>query len=205
MKPLRILFVAILLGMAFYLGRRSAAPQVEIVETRVDTVFFYRPHPIRTSDLAVSINVPKWLFAKSSDTGCLCTQYNKGDGAAIVPSADMGDSIRMQVVARTLEYRDSTYYARVVGPAVGSLAPRLDFIETYNTTTVQTQIISKRPAWDIGIEVGVDLRNRWAGVYATRSFGRMSLSALAGYDPFRREPRLEIRSAVSIWQPKTKK
>lgn len=109
--------------------------------------------------------------------------------------------MQVPIVERTLEYRDSNYCARVVGPAVGLLAPRLDFIETYNTTTVRAQIVREPPRWDIGIEVGTDLRNRWSGAYVTRNLGRVSLSAGAGYDPFRREPRFEVRGKVSIWQP----
>ncbi len=199
MKTLRIVLLLALLAAAFFLGRHSAGWPAEIVETRVDTTIFYRPQPFRAVDRPIAVNVPRWLFAPAADTACHVSQYNKGDA---VPSFD---SIQVQIAERTLEYRDSTYYARVIGPAVGPLAPRLDFIETYNTTTVRTQIVRERPAWDIGIEVGADLRDRWAGVYATRNFGRVSLSAGAGYDPFRQEPRLEIRGKVSIWQQKTTK
>lgn len=199
MKALRILLFLALLTAAFLLGRHSAGRLDEVVETHIDTTVYYRPLPGRTVDRTITVAVPKWLFAPAADTGCHALQYNKGDGVS------SNDSIRLQITERTLEYRDSTYYARVVGPAVGPLAPRLDFIETYNTTIVRTQIVRERPAWDIGIEVGADLRDRWAGICATRNFGRVSLSAGAGYDPFRREPRLELRGKVSIWQPRTTK
>lgn len=199
MKALRILLLLALLVAAFLLGRHSAGRLDEVVETHIDTTVYYRPLPGRTVDRTITVTVPKWLFAPAADTACHVLQYNKGDA---VPSFD---SIQVQITERTLEYRDSTYYARVVGPAVGPLAPRLDFIETYNTTTVRTQIVRERPAWDIGIEVGADLRDRWAGIYATRNFGRISLSAGAGYDPLRQEPRLELRGKVSIWQQKTTK
>lgn len=199
MKTLRILLFLALLTAAFLLGRHSAGRLDEVVETHIDTTVYYRPLPGRTVDRTITVNVPKWLFAPAADTACHVSQYNKGDGVS------SNDSIRLQIAERTLEYRDSTYYARVVGPAIGPLAPRLDFIETYNTTTVRTQIVRERPAWDIGIEVGADLRDRWAGIYATRNFGRVSLSAGAGYDPFRQEPRLELRGKVSIWQQKTTK
>lgn len=196
MKALRILLLLALLTAAFLLGRHSAGRLDEVVETHIDTTVYYRPLPGRTVDRTITVTVPKWLFAPAADTVCHALQYNKGDGVS------SNDSIRLQIAERTLEYRDSTYYARVVGPAIGPLAPRLDFIETYNTTTVRTQIVRERPAWDIGIEVGADLRDRWAGIYATRNFGRVSLSAGAGYDPFRQEPRLELRGKVSIWQCK---
>lgn len=199
MKALRILLHLALLVAAFLLGRHSAGRLDEVVETHIDTTVYYRPLPGRTVDRTITVNVPKWLFAPAADTACHVSQYNKGDA---VPS---NDNIQVQITERMLEYRDSTYYARVVGPAVGPMAPRLDFIETYNTTTVRTQIVRERPAWDIGIEVGADLRDRWAGIYVTRNFGRVSLSAGAGYDPFRQEPRLELRGKVSIWQRKPSK
>lgn len=65
--------------------------------------------------------------------------------------------------------------------------------------------VSQIPRWRIGIEAGTNLRNQWAGAFVTRNFGRFSLTGTAGYDPFRREPILEIRGNVSIWQTCTKK
>lgn len=65
--------------------------------------------------------------------------------------------------------------------------------------------VSQIPRWRIGIEAGTNLRNQWAGAFVTRNFGRISLTSTAGYDPFRREPILEIRGNVSIWQTYTKK
>lgn len=123
---------------AFFVGYWIGTRGVEIVETtRIDTVFFEKPTPISTSDISVSVNVPKLMFARDTV-----------DRIVVV-----GDSVRMEVTDRTLEYRDSTYYARVVGPVVGPLAPRLDFIETYNKTITQT--VTKKPRFAVTAGAGV--------------------------------------------------
>lgn len=118
----------------YWIGTRGG----EVVETtRVDTVFFEKPSPINTSDIGVSVNVPKLVFARDTV-----------DRIVVV-----GDSVRMEVTERTLEYRDSTYYARVVGPVVGPLVPRLDFIETYNKTVTRT--VTKKPRFAVTAGAGV--------------------------------------------------
>lgn len=123
---------------AFLFGYWFGGKNVEVVEsTRIDTVFFERPQPISTSDIAVSVNVPKLMFARDTV-----------DRIVVV-----GDSVRVEVTERTLEYRDSTYYARVVGPVVGPLAPRLDFIETYNKTITRT--VTKKPRFAVTAGAGV--------------------------------------------------
>lgn len=124
---------------AFFVGYWIGTRGVEVVETtRIDTVFFEKPTPISTSDISVSVNVPKLMFARDTV-----------DRIVVV-----GDSVRLEVTERTLEYRDSTYYARVVGPVVGPLAPRLDFIETYNKTITRTVIKKPRFAVTAGAGVG---------------------------------------------------
>lgn len=123
---------------AFFVGYWIGTQGVEIVETtRIDTVFYERPRPISTSDISVSVNVPKLMFARDTV-----------DRIVVV-----GDSVRMEVTERTLEYRDSTYYARVVGPVVGPLVPRLDFIETYNKTITRT--VTKKPRFAVTAGAGV--------------------------------------------------
>lgn len=134
MKTLRtILCIAALFFAGWWLGRRM----VEIgTEIHVDTVFYERPKPFHVSDQTISVNVPNWLFARDT----------------IVETVI--DSVQVEVPVRTLEYRDSTYYARVVGPVVGSLEPRLDWIETYNRTVIRTTPARSRFAVTVGAGVG---------------------------------------------------
>ncbi len=137
MKTLRtILCIATLFFAGWWLGRRSVEIRTEI---RVDTVFYERPKLFQVSDRIISVNVPKWLFARD-------TVYE-----TVIDSKT--DSVQVEIPVRTLEYRDSTYYARVVGPVVGNLAPRLDWIETYNRTITQT--VEKRNRFVVTAGVGV--------------------------------------------------
>lgn len=67
-------------------------------------------------------------------------------------------------------------------------------------TRTQTVIQWVRPRWEIGIDAAANLRNQWAGLTITRNFGPVSLSGTAGYDPFRREPVLELRGRIPIFR-----
>ena len=52
-----IVLSATFLG-GWWLGQRMARPEV-VERVQVDTVFYERPKPISTSDITVSVNVPK--------------------------------------------------------------------------------------------------------------------------------------------------
>lgn len=158
MKTFRIILcITALFFAGWWLGRRM----VEIgTEIRVDTVFYGRPKPFHVSDQTISVNVPKWLFARD-------TVYE----TVIVSETD---SVQVEVPVRTLEYRDSTYYARVVGPVVGSLAPRLDWIETYNRTV--TRIAPARSRFAVTVGAGV------------------------GYTPQGFQPTIGVGVGVILWQ-----
>lgn len=159
----------------------------EIVErVRVDTVFYERPKPFAVAERPVAVHVPRMLFAPADTV----------DRVVVV-----GDSIRITVTERTLEYRDSTYYARVVGPAVGTLGPRLDYFETYNKTVERVQLVREPYAWELGPAMGTwmtrDGSGMWAGAYARRTFGRFSVSAAAGYDARKKAPLARSRP---VWR-----
>lgn len=137
------LLAALVAGaLLFGWGYRRGVSSVEIqTEVRIDTVFYERPQPVSFSDRLVRVNVPRLLFAPA-------------DTVVRVIEADSGaDSVQMEVPVRTLEYRDSTYYARVSGPVIGDLAPRLDWIETYNRTITRT--VTKRSRFAVTAGVGV--------------------------------------------------
>lgn len=163
--------------------------RLEIVErVRVDTVFYERPKPINTSDITVCVNVPKLVFARDTVDRIVA----------------VGDSVRIEVTERTLEYRDSTYYARVVGPVVGNLSPRLDYFETYNKTVERVQLVREPYAWELGPALGTWMTTDggwvWAGAYARRTFGRFSVSASAGYDPRKKSAFGQIEGRVALWR-----
>lgn len=144
MKRLILYLLAALVAGVLLFGwgyRRGAASVVARTVTRIDTVFYERPQPVSFSDWLVTVNVPRLLFAPA-------------DTVIRVVETGAGDSAQMEIPVRTLEYRDSTYYARVVGPVVGALTPRLDWIETYNRTTTRTVTKRNRFAVTAGVGVG---------------------------------------------------
>ncbi len=178
---LTLLAMIALLGGSWWLGRRSV--EVRTV-TRVDTVYYERPTFVSTSDRIVSVQLPRLVFVPA-DTVI----------QTVVVRED--DSVTMQVPLRTVEYTDSTYYARVVGPVIGDLEPRLDFIRTYERTT--TQLVRQQTKWEVGIEGTVGFRSQNLSLYAERHFGRFRIGATAGYDFHSAAPVVEINAGFTLW------
>lgn len=185
--PAAIVLVATFLG-GWWLGRYVSRSET-VERVRVDTVFYERPRPFAVTERPVAVNVPRMLFAPA-DT--------------VERTVVVGDSVPVTVTERTLEYRDSTYYARVVGPVVGPLGPRLDFIEIYNRTVEQVQLVREPYAWEVGPALGAwmtrDGSGVWAGAYARRTFGRFSVSASAGYDAHNKSAFGQIEAGVALWR-----
>lgn len=190
-----VVLAAIFLG-GWWLGNRFARP--EVVETvRVQPVFYERPEPINSSDITVSVNVPRFIFAR--DTVML--QANVASNVA--NQTTNRDSVAIPVAVRTLEYRDSTYYARVIGPVVGSLSPRLDFIETYNTTITRTVMV--RPRFMLAAGAGTEYAQTGWAPFAELAFSVdlnfVTISATVGADDLFRSPipRFGLAAEVSLW------
>lgn len=184
-----IALAATFLG-GLWLGQYVSRPEI-VERVRVDTVFYERPKPFAVAERPVAVHVPRMLFAPADTV----------DRMVVVR-----DSVTIEVMERTLEYRDSTYYARVVGPVVGNLSPRLDFIETYNTTKTTTQIIKQpRKFLSLAAIVGTDYAKAgWSpyvevGLSADLRFA--TLTATAGVDnAFKTpEPRIGIEMGIPLW------
>lgn len=149
---------ALLFGWGYRWGAASVGIRSEV---RIDTVFYERPQPYGFSEQLVAVNVPKLLFAPA-------------DTVVRVIEAESGaDSVKVEIPVRTLEYRDSTYYARVSGPVVGTLAPRMDWIETYNRTITRT--VTKRNRFAVTAGVGI------------------------GYTPQGFQPTIGVQAGVVLW------
>lgn len=188
---IRWITAAVVLAAVFLvgwlLGRRTSRP--EVVETvRIETAFYERPQPFAVTERPVTVNLPRMLFAPA-DT--------------VVRIVMVGDSIQVPVTERTLEYRDSTYYARVVGPVVGSLAPRLDYIETYNKTITRT--VMTRPRFMLSAGAGTEYsRTGWtpfAEIDFSVDLKFATVSATVGADDLLRSPlpRFGMKAAVPLW------
>lgn len=198
MKRRIILIAALAVAFAagWLLGGRAV--RQGITETvRIDTVYYERPQPVSVSDKVATVDVPKFIFAR--DTVML--QADAGNVASNV--ASNVDSIPVQVTLRTLEYRDSSYYARVVGPVVGTLAPRLDHIETYNRTVVRT--VTERRRMMLSAGVGAEYsRAGWmpsAELDFTVDMRFVMLSATVGADNITGtpQPRIGLKAALPLW------
>lgn len=188
----RCITAAIVLAVTFlggwWLGRYVSRPET-VERVRVETVFYERPRPFAVTERPVAVNLPRMLFAPADTV----------DRKIIV-----ADSMQITVAERTLEYRDSTYYARVVGPVVGPLEPRLDFIETYNKTVERVQLVREPYAWEFGPVAGAWMTRNgsgvWAGAYARRTFGRFSVSASAGYDARNKSAFGQVQAGMALWR-----
>ncbi len=182
-----IALAATFLG-GLWLGQYVSRPEI-VERVRVDTVFYERPKPFAVAERPVAVHVPRMLFAPADTV----------DRTIVV-----GDSVQITVTERTLEYRDSTYYARVVGPAVGTLGPRLDYVETYNKTVERVQFVREPYAWELGPAMGAwmttDGSGVWAGAYVRRTFGRFSVSASAGYDPRKKSAFGQVEARMALWR-----
>lgn len=202
MKRRIILIAALVVAFAagWLLGGRAV--QQGITETvRIDTVYYERPQPVSVSDKVATVDVPKFIFAR--DTVMLQADAgNVASNVADFPDLKV-DSIPVQVTLRTLEYRDSSYYARVVGPVVGTLAPRLDHIETYNRTVVRT--VTERRRMMLSADVGAEYsRAGWvpsAELDFTVDMRFVMLSATVGADNIAGtpQPRIGLKAALPLW------
>ena len=202
MKRRIILIAALAVAFAagWLLGGRAV--RQGITETvRIDTVYYERPQPVSVSDKVATVDVPKFIFAR--DTVMLQADAgNVASNVADFPDLKV-DSIPVQVTLRTLEYRDSSYYARVVGPVVGTLAPRLDHIETYNRTVVRT--VTERRRMMLSAGVGAEYsRAGWmpsAELDFTVDMRFVMLSATVGADNITGtpQPRIGLKAALPLW------
>lgn len=192
--------LAVAFAAGWLLGGRAVRQGIS--ETvRIDTIYYERPQPVSVSDKVATVDVPKFIFAR--DTVML--QADAGNVACNVACnvASNVDSIPVQVTLRTLEYRDSNYYARVVGPVVGTLAPRLDHIETYNRTVVRT--VTERQRMTLSAGVGTEYsRAGWmpsAELDFTVDMRFVMLSATVGADNITGtpQPRIGLKAALPLW------
>lgn len=191
----RWIVAAVALAAAFFggwwLGQRAARTRI-VERVRVDTLFYERPTPFAAAERTLEVNVPRLLFAPSDTV----------DRLVIVD-----DSVKMTITERTLEYRDSTYYARVVGPVIGSMSPRLDYIETYNTTTTTTQIVKQpRNTFLLSANAGFDYARAGWSPFAEVGFSidlkAVTLTATAGVDNVSKSPapRVGAEIGIPIWR-----
>ncbi|MDE5906053.1 MAG: hypothetical protein K2G66_00225, partial [Alistipes sp.] len=171
-------------GMAaiFLLGWWARGAQLDnagqVVETRIDTVYYERPQPIATTSRPVTVNVPRILFAGEScksgsggsanvqgaaevvaysattPYGDVCANNVQCPGSCSEIPNNSADSVSLTLEIETRTYEDSLYRAQVSGPAVAGYRPSLDWIETYSRTQTITCTETRRNRFAVTAGVG---------------------------------------------------
>lgn len=192
MKTTRIVILLLLLGLAFVLGWKAADRRVQIIEkSTVDTVTLYvdrNPEPTDVSDPAAEVE----------DTLPVVQPPKPEPAEPPVVNQPPAVSATVRVPLSLYHFeKPGVYSITALGYHVS-----LPKVETFSihTTTVQTQIVRELPAWEIGLEVGINPRNKWLGATASYNIGRFSLQASGGYDPYRREILVEGRVNVALFR-----
>jgi len=202
MKNTIITIVLLLLAFfaGWWLGRDSSRVTTQTV-THVDTIFYERPQPVGISDKLVTINVPKMLFAPTSQfRGAAKKVKVSGSSGSYLP--EQKDSV--QITITTKQYQDSTYRAQVSGPLIGDYSPTLDWIEVYNRNTTTSVVVRDPYKWEIGAVAGAwvtpDGNGAWLGASARYNLGILSITGLAGYDPKRNGLMVQAMAGVTLWR-----
>lgn len=189
---------AILLALVCFMAGRwcGARSEVEIRETvRIDSCFYEKPAPFRVERRPLAVAVPRVIFAPGDSV-------YKTDLRPVDPA--YSDSARLEIAYETREYQDSMYRARVSGPAIGEMHPRLDRLDIYSTERIIQHTVRQRYKWEAGPAAGAWISPAgsgvWVGIGARHNLRRLTIEAAAGYDPFHQHPHIEIGASVAIWQ-----
>ena len=126
----------------FLLGRRTAAPVVEVAERiRVDTVYYDRPAAVRIDRRPATVSVPRLLFAGQPRTAEAAADTTE----VTMPADDLHGGDRARQRDRAGAGRDAHLRGQplprtqVSGPVVGPLAPSLDWISVRDRTRTVTE------------------------------------------------------------------
>lgn len=159
------IFVAACCTASFFMGRQTACPPVAEVVTRVriDTVRIETPRVVVVRSTPIRVTVPRVLFIGRD------TIAHSAPGSPI-------DSLSVAIEEETIEYRDSLCVARIVGPAIGDLHPRLESLELYTRTRF--------------VEGSKQRRHRWFAV--TAGVG-------VAYTPRGFAPVVGVQAGVVLW------
>lgn len=131
MKKISYLLTCLLgISIGLLIGRKMSGP-AEIKEIE----------KIKTVKITDTVEVPEPIpyLIENTDT-VYVTQMYIGNG----------EPLEVPLIKQTVTYSDSTYKAVVSG-----YNPKLDYIETYNTTHYITEFVrEKQKKWGIGIQAG---------------------------------------------------
>lgn len=194
-KLILLFFIIVFGALRFGWGYRRGAASVEVSElVRTVPVYYEKPQPVRVTHTSATVRVPALLFAPADTVR-----------ETVLVRVET-DSAELRVAIEQQEYggRDTSFYAVVSGPVIGGLRPSLDRLELYLTERLRTVTVREPYRWEIGPAAGVWYspagRGVWLGGYVRRSFGRVSLSAAAGYDLNDGGAFGQVQAAVAVWR-----
>ena len=131
MKRISYLLICLLgIFIGLLIGQKMSGP-AEIKEIE----------KIKTVKITDTVEVPEPIpyLIENTDT-VYVTQIYIGNG----------EPLEVPLIKQTVTYSDSTYKAVISG-----YNPKLDYIETYNTTHYITEFVREKPKkWGIGIQAG---------------------------------------------------
>ncbi|WP_300727840.1 DUF6808 domain-containing protein [uncultured Rikenella sp.] len=178
-----VLSVAAVCFLAGWWVRRYHLPDAgQVVETRIDTVYYERPQPIALTSRPITVNVPRLLFAgehvkdscksftygsanvketapvvaysATTPYGEQCANNAQSYGSCSEIPNSSADSVAVALEIETRTYEDSLYRAQVSGPAVAGYRPSLDWIEVYGRTNTITRTETRRHRFAVTAGVG---------------------------------------------------
>lgn len=198
MKAARILLVIVILILVFVLGRRNGIRSVKVTDTTTtDTVMVYVDRYPTPSDVSDPVEEVEATLPVGRDLGPTAP-------AAVSDTIPCTDSATVRVPLKFHYFnKPGVYSITALGYQV--TLPKIEVFGLHTTTT-QTQIIREVPAWEVGLELGINRYNKWVGATARYNFGRIALEGMGGYDPYRKELIVEGRLKVAFFRTyRTKK
>ncbi len=197
----RVVEILILVGvfaLGYYLGWSPVNLDEETTRT-VDTTHYDRPMPIEIKPPTFeNVRLPILVKRPSFENVRLPMLVFAPPTVVVRDSIIRGDSVDVQVEIETKIYGDSTFKAQVSGAVVGGIRPSLDWIDIYSHTTTITRTTFEPPEWQLSATTGVDLRSQWVGLAVERSWGRVSVRGVAGYEPFNESTYISLQANITL-------
>ena len=185
----KIICIVLLAGLFFGWGYRRGAASVEM---RDSTVTRWAPWPVPVYDTIrepypVAVREPAdtvWKYM-SVDTAAIIADYLLERDYRLDFSADSTGTF---LVDATVGENRLLRASAVVKPVVREIT----------VTKLHTEV--RPPRWEMGLALGIDPYNQWAGVYGRYTRGRWSGEVIVGYDPVREEQCIGGKIGWVLWR-----
>jgi hypothetical protein len=183
-----VLTAAITGALLFGWGYRRGAASVEM---RDSTVTRWVPWPVPVYDTIrepypVAVREPAdtvWKYM-SVDTAAIIADYLLERDYRLDFSADSTGTF---LVDATVGENRLLRAAAVVKPVVREIT----------VTKLHTEV--RPPRWEMGLALGIDPYNQWAGIYGRYTRGRWGGDIILGYNPLQEKSYIAARATLTIF------